>query len=191
MVDSKESSESDIAAGRSDQIGSLVRCHAAHIKHGVYSMSNTACNKYINGLFSIAAVVPTDRNKRSIDRALDLAKSRGMNQSKFAEKMNVGAQDITNWKSRGMPTDKLEDAADTLHCSVDFLLGREVKAKHLPSGSAANVVQLANAWPFSPVTREQYDNLPDTAKEQIRGYIEGKVSESTAQANPGRKKLRG
>lgn len=68
--------------------------------------------------------------RRSIDTVLDKASDLGWNQVELASRLHVAPQFITNWIKRGMPADRLEDAADALGCSIDELLGRKVN--HLP-----------------------------------------------------------
>jgi hypothetical protein len=54
------------------------------------------------------------------------------------------------------------------------------------------IVPFAQSWPVLPtVTRKQYDDLPKPVKDQILGYMEGKVAEVGLQANTGKKKVRG
>src|SRR6266851_1471022 len=121
----------------------------------------------LNGLFSIGAVGANKQKPdlRSIKIALQLAKDKHhWNQTDFAKAMGVLPQDVTNWKSRGMPADWLEPVADKLKCSVDLLLGRETKTPG--AKSEGNVVPISQPWPFLPVTREQYDHLPQPVKEQ-------------------------
>ena len=61
---------------------------------------------------------------RPIDRALLWAKDDGLNQSDLANRLGVLPQDITNWKKRGLPSDKYLEVAETLGRSIDDLLGR-------------------------------------------------------------------
>lgn len=49
-----------------------------------------------------------------------------MNQSQLAVFLGVIPQDITNWKSRGLPTDKYALCAEKFNKSVDELLGNKV-----------------------------------------------------------------
>lgn len=63
--------------------------------------------------------------KRPIDRALEWAKAKGMNQSDLARSVGVLPQDITNWKARDLPADRYLSVASALGVSIDSLLGRE------------------------------------------------------------------
>lgn len=89
------------------------------IKRYVYSSSNDPFNIDINNAFRLLSMA-----ERPIDRALRLAKAKGMNKSQFAKALDVLPQHITNWIARGLPPEKYEDVADLLRCSVDLLLGR-------------------------------------------------------------------
>ena len=82
--------------------------------------SITVFNKMVNSPFNI-----TPMKKRPIDIALSWARAAGLNQSEFAAKIGAGAQDITNWKKRGMPTDRHESVAAAFGKTVDELLGGE------------------------------------------------------------------
>lgn len=62
-------------------------------------------------------------NETPIERVLRLAKERGWNQSDLAGRLGVSSQNVTNWKQRGMPADKLLQAAAVLGCSTDYLAG--------------------------------------------------------------------
>lgn len=64
-----------------------------------------------------------------MNMVLALAKAKGWNQSELAAKVGVTDQNITNWKKRGLPADKLAAAAEALGCSVDLLLGRSELVK--------------------------------------------------------------
>lgn len=68
-----------------------------------------------------------------IDVVLALARAKGWRQADLASRLGVTDQSITNWKKRGLPADKLADAAQALGCSVDLLLGRATSAQ-LPIG---------------------------------------------------------
>lgn len=48
----------------------------------------------------------------------------GINQTELAKRMDSSPQDVTNWKSRGLPADQYAKAADAFGRSVDELLGR-------------------------------------------------------------------
>lgn len=89
------------------------------IKRGVYSASNITLNKCLNKLFRLEGMA-----ERPIDRALQLAKEKGLNKSQFAAALQVLPQHVTNWIKRGMPPEYYAPAADVLDCSVDRLLGR-------------------------------------------------------------------
>jgi hypothetical protein len=137
-----------------------------HIKHGVYCKSNAACNTPINFLFSLLGVA--EKNEiRPIDRALEIARRRGMNQSDFARRMDVLPQDITNWKSRGMPPEHYERAATVLHCTVDELLGRS-KLR-------------ANGAPLEPWMVE-YLELDVEQQNEIREIVEDRIARFRAKS---------
>jgi hypothetical protein len=138
----------------------------------------------LNTSFSLA-FVGSDKQKSdsSIMRALALAKEKhGWNQTAFATAMDVSPGHVTNWKTRGLPNDQLETAANALGCSVDYLLGREVRPK-----SGANVVSISQPWPFT-ISRKRYDDLSYDDKIRLDERVKSAVEE--LEANRGKRKLR-
>lgn len=47
-----------------------------------------------------------------IGRLLDWMRDSGINQTELAKRMDSSPQDVTNWKSRGLPADQYAKAAD-------------------------------------------------------------------------------
>lgn len=55
---------------------------------------------------------------------------RNMTDDLFASQLSVNRKTISNWQKTGkIPADKLLIMANMFNCSVDYLLGHEVKAK--------------------------------------------------------------
>lgn len=149
-------------------------------KRHVYSVSNVACNIVLNDLFSIEVMANEDTKagRRSIDLALKRAKELGWNQTAFATRMGVLAQDVTNWKARGMPTDKLEEASKVLGRSVDWLLGREAPSKSSTRAS----------WPFSDALYLDYDDLEVGQQIEIKEIVEDRIARFKARNGPKRRR---
>lgn len=61
---------------------------------------------------------------RPIDIALAVAATKGWSQKRLATEMGASSADVSNWKNRGMPTDRHQAAADALGISLDTLCGR-------------------------------------------------------------------
>lgn len=76
-----------------------------------------------------------DLDVTAIERALALAERLGMNQSTLAKRLGVKPQHLTNWKTRGLPSDRVTDLSAVLSCTTDYLLGRS----DTPSGYVMNV----------------------------------------------------
>lgn len=135
----------------------------------------------LNNVFSIHGMVSKEPPKldRSIDRALKKARDLGMNQRKFAAAMGVSAQDVTNWKSRGMPPERLEKASEVVDCSVDELLGRDA-----PKDDWG--VDLH--WPFHNVPFIDFENLYVDQKADIGDIVEDRVRRFKAKNGPRRRK---
>jgi len=75
---------------------------------------------------------------RPIDRALAWAKARGWNQSELARQVGATPQDITNWKTRGMPPEWHAPVAAVLARSIEELIGRAGPAqKSVPTRDPA------------------------------------------------------
>ena len=96
---------------------------------------------------------------RVIDRALKLAKARGMNQTAFGKAMDgAGPATITNWKARDMPPERHEKAAAVLGVTVDELLGK---------AAAPADANGESPWPLRSITRSALAALPEAKLEQI------------------------
>lgn len=109
-------------------------------------------------------------NQTPIQRLLAWAKSDGLNQTGLAHKLGVLPQDITNWKRRGLPSDKFHDAAQAFNRTVDELLGREIGATPPP-------------WPFKYISANEWAMLDDHA----RGMIEQQARSIIAEFKPNQK----
>jgi transcriptional regulator with XRE-family HTH domain len=122
----------------------------------------------LNEVFSIHLVTerPPSRGDTPIVRALRMAKANGWNQSRFATKLGVLPQDITNWKNREMPPEWHEPVANLLKCSVDELLGRVPPSK--PTHPASR-------WPFDNIPFKDFDSLDDRYKIEIGEILEDRI----------------
>lgn len=116
---------------------------------------NSAFNTALNALFSIRSMT-----ERPIDVVLRKMSERGLTQTGLAGLMGVLPQDITNWKSRGLPHAKLGDAAEALGCSVDELLGRVAGEK--PGTYVDTKFSLAHA-----LSHTKFDHPPTVKWEDI------------------------
>lgn len=103
--------------------------------------------------FNAPFTLPGMDEDRTIDRVLRLAKARGMNQSKLATEIGVSPQDITNWKSRGMPAEWLVYAARAVETTTDELLGlyHKPSAEHLGLEQVPEYAGIARPAKFVPV----------------------------------------
>lgn len=55
---------------------------------------------------------------------------KGMTIDTFASQLGVTSKTVQNWQKSGkIPSDKLLIMADLFNCSVDYLLGHEMKKK--------------------------------------------------------------
>lgn len=96
----------------------------------------------------------------AMDMVLALAKAKGWKQHELAAKIGVTDQNITNWKKRGLPADKLAAAAQALGCSVDFLLGRSDSVQ--PQVGVPLVAHPVILDTFTVVPTINWESLVDT-----------------------------
>ena len=64
------------------------------------------------------------QGQQAMQRVIELLKERGIHDAGFARLMGVAPSYVGNWKARGIPADRLPQAADVLGVSVDYLTGR-------------------------------------------------------------------
>lgn len=81
--------------------------------------------------------------KESMRLIASLLKEKGMRDSEFARAIGVGSSYIANWKVRGIPSERLPQAADVLNVSLDYLTGRVAA----PIPSDAPRVELSGCIP--------------------------------------------
>lgn len=181
FADAEEASERCIAAGGGDQGSGFGGVHARNYKHGVYGKSNTACTTCLNELFNILQVPDTQR-KRPIDVVLELADAKGWDQAGLARAMGVSSASVTNWKTRGLPADQLEIAADALDCSVDRILSR---MKFVNPSLPLFAARSAEAAAFAA----EWDKLTNPIiRHQIRAMVEAAVGQEFQDDRPTKKK---
>lgn len=75
----------------------------------------------------------------AIDTALRLSARRGWNQSEFAERVGATPADVSNWKSRGMASDRFVAVAQALSITVEELVGRFVPDGVATDGAGTNI----------------------------------------------------
>ncbi len=125
--------------------------------------------------------------ERPIDVTLRLARAKGWNQTDLATEMGVTPADISNWKSRGMPSDKLIGAATCLQVTVDELLGRTVKE---PEPEYAGRVRAAKRVPIVGTARMGDDGYYDEIS-AIPGAGDGHIDIQTDDPNAYGLRVRG
>jgi len=106
--------------------------------------------------------LPAMPNTRIIDKALALAKERGMNQSQFAEAVGVAPANVTNWKARDLPPSMLSKVAAVLGTTVDGLIG---------SAKIDTPPQAPGRWPLRSVSPEMLERLPSDKREQLERVL--------------------
>lgn len=68
--------------------------------------------------------IPINDGQAAMRRIVSLLENKRMSLAEFARQMGVTPAYVSNWRRRGIPTDRLPRAADILKTSVDNLLGR-------------------------------------------------------------------
>lgn len=80
-------------------------------------------------------------------------------------------QDITNWKTRGVPSDKLDRIAKTLRCHVYEILG-----KNPPS---------ATVWPFEEsISLAEFKSLGIDQQNEVEEIVAALVARLIAKRPP-------
>lgn len=97
------------------------------------------------------------------ERALGKARDKGWNQSDLAVRLGLSPQNVTNWKSRGVPPEKYVALADVLDCSLDELLGR---LKYVTGHKPATAL-----WPFESLDESKLRNLELSDASKLEGAI--------------------
>ncbi|HRL22811.1 MAG TPA: helix-turn-helix transcriptional regulator, partial [Alcaligenes sp.] len=83
-------------------------------------------------------------NKSVFSTMMQWAKIEGWSQSDLANRIGVSPQNITNWKIRGVPSDRHAQIAALFGKTVDQLLGNS------PTGTAGT-----HTWPFAAVDEQK------------------------------------
>ena len=76
--------------------------------------------------------IPINENQAAMMRICKLLTARKISLREFADRMGVLPSHISNWKKRGIPTDRLRRAADVLGISIDDIVGR---TEGIPEGA--------------------------------------------------------
>ncbi len=76
---------------------------------------------------------------RPVDIALFVMRARGWNQTQLAEKVGASSSDVTNWKSRDLPTWRHGKIADALGITIDQLTGRQPLPEDLTKTASSPV----------------------------------------------------
>ena len=123
-------------------VANVLRLHAKHgrqlggasgLTDGSFNGLHEAITHHVDSLCQHSVEAPlsppvyaVEVTNDPISRVLNLARDSGWSQVELARRVGVSTQNITNWKKRGIPADKLPDVAEALGCSVDYLLGRNM-----------------------------------------------------------------
>lgn len=106
----------------------------------------------------------------------------------FARDTGIDPTIVSRWFMKGAGRKNIgEELARLIEGTYELPKGSLVMPEL--TSPQSNVVSINQAWPFAPVTRKQYDDLPDLDKGEIIGLIKTKVREF--EANLRKKKSRG
>jgi hypothetical protein len=84
----------------------------------------------------------------------------------LANELDISAQAVTNWKTRGVPAGQFRAIATVLSLSVDQVEGREP----LPWDKS-------DGWPFPGIDRARFDHLDPLQKGEIQGKVREMIAE--------------
>lgn len=105
----------------------------------------------------------TNNPNSPVERALVRAKLLGMNQTEFADALDLSSPQVfNNWRRRGMPPAYHHKAAMLLDWSVEELLGTEAK-------------QPQSEWPFQKIPPARITRLTEGQKMQLEGVMLDKL----------------
>lgn len=118
---------------------------------------HTMCTfKSTNGVPQNSRPVYAHDMDDEIDRALQWAKAKGWNQKEFAGAIGATSADITNWKKRGLPSDRRASVARALGRTVDELIYGRVSSSNNQQTNATGSVGPSgsnNVRPIEPRAR--------------------------------------
>lgn len=108
-----------------------------------------------------------------IDRIKQMAKKQGLSLKETAMKSGIGENSIYRWQKQTPTTSSLQKVADTLHVSVDYLLGNTDEMMPNKKGSSEpEEIDLDTALENKGVVmRFQGKELSDKAKRGILDII--------------------
>lgn len=121
----------------------------------------------LNNLFNIAPVATATYDKHAaFGRMCDFAgKENKWDTKKLIAKLDINKQIFNNWKTRGLPSDRLKQVSDVLGCAIEWL----VDGESAPSGAP---IQSKQYWPF-PVQPDIYEKFNDEQKDAIDSAMLG------------------
>lgn len=101
----------------------------------------------------------SNRTWQIIEQALG-CKRPPRNAKWLADKLDVSAQVMTNWKTRRVPAGRLRAIAEALGLSLDQL-----------EGLAPLPWESATSWPFPNISRDRFYQLDETQRTLIEGAV--------------------
>jgi hypothetical protein len=105
----------------------------------------------------------------------------------FAGEFGIAPSQVSRWF---MPGDNRRNIGEDMARRIEDKYKLDRGYLVMPEEThTSSVVSIQQPWPFLPVTRKQYDDLSNEAKQQILGFIQAKLGE--VKANAGKKKLGG
>lgn len=114
----------------------------------------------------------------TFDRIKELAKKQGLSINSLEEKLGYSRNTLYSLKKQNASTDRMQEIADYLHVSLDYLLGRTDNPRIADEGLA---------WKGQPVNVEEMASnvmmfggreLTDEKKKIIQSIIEGYLREA-------------
>lgn len=132
----------------------------------------TDCKNYDQAMLSTS-----ERMAQKLNQAL---KEKGLTQTAFATLCGASKQTVHSWKKTGR-IDKmhLQKFVEILGHPLEWWLEVEqpqTQAAHAVK-SNENPAHKLNGWPFTSVSKSEYDRLTERQRGMVEGYIKGILSE--------------
>jgi len=118
-------------------------------------------------------------NKMLFNRIKSEREQLGLTQSDLSKKLNVSQQTIGSWEvGRTEPsTENLQKLSELFNTSIDYLLGKSNLKNPESLNIDEDLRQILNN-PDTLVAFKDFNNLPDTDKQEIINFIKFKKQQS-------------
>lgn len=150
-----------------DDQSDIAWVHGRRNVHGSFTSRKRVVYPAVRGTQYVYGMGATgDVFQRMLSLALE---RRGWDRAQLTRELDKRRQDLTNWKSRGIPPRELPRIARTIGCTVEELLGTET------APPAPAVPPPPSSWPFEILRPEDLQGLTPRqlieAEALLRAYL--------------------